>query len=103
MNTPARPESIGWNAVNWTVVQQNVFKLQKRIYRASQRGNVKAARRLQRLLTTSWSARLLAPLTLQAPTPAGLNFSAHALLGACGRKIQRGVWPEGSNKTGDPS
>jgi RNA-directed DNA polymerase len=36
-----------------------VFKLQKRIYRASERGDVKAVRRLQRTLMRSWYARLL--------------------------------------------
>jgi len=91
-----------WNAINWKQVERVVFKLQKRIYQASQRENVKAVRRLQRFLQGSWSARLLATLNLQAPTPAGLNFSATCPQQGVCRKIQRGVWPEGSNKTGDP-
>jgi RNA-directed DNA polymerase len=37
-----------------------VFKLQTRIYQASQRGDVQAVHRLQRLLMTSWSAKCLA-------------------------------------------
>jgi retron-type reverse transcriptase len=36
------------------------FKLQKRIYRASIRGDVKALRKLQKMLMKSWSARALA-------------------------------------------
>ncbi|MFP4100169.1 group II intron reverse transcriptase/maturase [Coleofasciculus sp.] len=50
----------GWETINWTKVQRNVFKLQKRIYRASERGDVKAVRKLQRLLTNSRDAKLLA-------------------------------------------
>jgi RNA-directed DNA polymerase len=50
----------GWNTVNWKPIQRTVFKLQKRIYRASQRGDVKRVRSLQRLLLKSRSAKLLA-------------------------------------------
>jgi RNA-directed DNA polymerase len=50
----------GWNTISWRKIQRNVFKLQKRIYQASRRGDVKAMRKLQRLLMKSWSARLLA-------------------------------------------
>lgn len=50
----------GWNAVPWAKAERAVFKLQKRIYRASQRGDVKAVHRLQRLLSRSWSARCIA-------------------------------------------
>jgi RNA-directed DNA polymerase len=50
----------GWKTINWKQVQRNVFKLQKRIYQASSRGDVKTTRRLQRLLTGSHSAKLLA-------------------------------------------
>jgi len=37
-----------------------VFKLQKRIYQAKSSGNVRLVRRLQKLLSKSWSAKLLA-------------------------------------------
>ena len=37
-----------------------MFKLQTRIYRAERRGDVKAIRRLQRLMMTSWFAKCLA-------------------------------------------
>jgi len=49
-----------WNTLPWTRVQRNVFKLQKRIYRAASRGDVPTVRKLQRLLRHSWSAKLLA-------------------------------------------
>lgn len=50
----------GWNTVNWKPIQRTVFKLQKRIYRASQRGDLKRVRSVQRLLLKSRSAKLLA-------------------------------------------
>ncbi len=49
-----------WQDINWRTVETAVFKLQKRIYRASQRGDVKLAHRLQRLLTKSFYGRLWA-------------------------------------------
>ena len=49
-----------WNRLPWKPMQRQVFRLQKRIYQASQRGDVKAVHKLQRLLMQSWSARCLA-------------------------------------------
>jgi RNA-directed DNA polymerase len=60
MTTVATTPMDGWKAVNWKQVQRNVFKLQKRIYQASSRGDVQTTRKLQRLLTHSRSAKLLA-------------------------------------------
>src|SRR5919199_2537853 len=51
---------VEWRHINWRKLERRVFKLQKRIYRASQRGDVKAVRRLQKTLMKSWSARCLA-------------------------------------------
>jgi RNA-directed DNA polymerase len=51
---------VEWRHINWCKLERRVFKLQKRIYRASQRGDVKAVRRLQKTLMKSWSARCLA-------------------------------------------
>jgi RNA-directed DNA polymerase len=53
-------ESIQWNQINWKKLEKRVFKLQKRIYRASERGDLKAVRRLQKTLLNSWSAKCLA-------------------------------------------
>ena len=49
-----------WNQIDWKVVEIAVFKLQKRIYKASQRGDVKLVHKLQRLLTKSYYGKLLA-------------------------------------------
>ncbi|MFB2875551.1 group II intron reverse transcriptase/maturase [Floridanema aerugineum] len=49
-----------WSKLTWRKLERRVFKLQKRIYRASQRGDVKTVHRLQRLLMKSWSAKCLA-------------------------------------------
>jgi RNA-directed DNA polymerase len=48
-----------WSTINWKSVEMTVFKLQKRIYRASQCGNIPMVRRLQRLLLASRSSKLL--------------------------------------------
>ena len=50
----------GWNTIPWKKVEREMFKLQNRIYQASGRGDVKTARKLQRLLMNSQSAKLLA-------------------------------------------
>jgi len=49
-----------WRIVDWPQVERTVFRLQQRIYRASQRGDTRTVRSLQRLLSKSWSARMLA-------------------------------------------
>lgn len=49
-----------WNAIPWRKLERKVFKLQKRIYKASQRGDVKMVRQLQKTLLHSWSAKCLA-------------------------------------------
>jgi len=49
-----------WNAVPWRKLERSVFKIQKRIYRAAQRGDKKLVRKLQGLLTRSWSAKMIA-------------------------------------------
>ena len=51
---------VEWRKINWRKLERNVYKLQKRIYQASIRGDVKAFHRLQKTLMKSWSARALA-------------------------------------------
>ena len=58
--TPAMRPSEVWKSIPWKKFQKNVFRLQKRIYRARQRGDVRTVHNLQRLLLRSWSARLVA-------------------------------------------
>ena len=59
MNTVIEP-MYRWNDINWRKLERSVHKLQKRIFQASNRGNVKLVRRLQKLLISSRTARLLA-------------------------------------------
>lgn len=59
MNT-AREPMYEWNTIPWPKAERAVFKLQKRIYQASSRGDRKAVHQLQRLLMRSWWACLLA-------------------------------------------
>ena len=49
-----------WNTIPWRKLERSVFKLQKRIYQASRRGDMRQVRRLQKLLVKSWSAKTLA-------------------------------------------
>src|ERR687886_1401254 len=51
---------VEWRHIDWQKLEKRVFKLQKRIYRAEQRGDTKAVRRLQKTLMRSWSAKCLA-------------------------------------------
>ncbi|HET8636470.1 MAG TPA: group II intron reverse transcriptase/maturase, partial [Acidobacteriaceae bacterium] len=60
--TKAPPDraSEDWAMLPWRKLERHVYRLQKRIYRASERGNVPAVHRLQQLLMRSRSAQLLA-------------------------------------------
>ena len=60
MSETSLKTTVEWNQVNWRKLERKVYKLQKRIYRASIRGDVKAVRRLQKTLMKSWSAKVLA-------------------------------------------
>jgi len=46
--------------VNWRKLEKRAFKLQKRIYKASQRGDVKTLRRFQKTVMRSWSCKMIA-------------------------------------------
>ena len=59
-NTNSQSNIVGWKDINWRKVERYVFKLQKRIYAASRRGEVKKARKLQKTLMRSWSNKVLA-------------------------------------------
>jgi RNA-directed DNA polymerase len=60
MSKTSLKTTVEWNQVNWRKLERKVYKLQKRIFQASQRGDVKALRRLQKTLMKSWSAKVLA-------------------------------------------
>ena len=51
--------TVEWNQINWRRAERLTFKLQKRIYRASERGDVKAVRKLQKTLINSWSNKVI--------------------------------------------
>jgi RNA-directed DNA polymerase len=59
-NQTAPSQEIGWQDIPWRKMERRIFKLQKRIYRASKRGDVKAVRRLEKTLIKSWSAKCIA-------------------------------------------
>src|SRR5438046_549296 len=52
--------SEAWRKLPWRKFEQHVYRIQKRIYRANQRGDTRAVHKLQKLLTKSEAARLLA-------------------------------------------
>src|SRR3989442_12630724 len=49
-----------WRDLPWRKLERQVFGLQRRIFKASSRGDTKTVHRLQRLLMRSWAARCLA-------------------------------------------
>ena len=59
-NTESNLTTVEWKDIPWRKVERVVFKLQKRIFQASQRGDVRAVRKLQKTLINSWSAKVLA-------------------------------------------
>ena len=59
-NTDSKLKTVGWDEINWLKVERYVYKLQKRIYAASRRGESKTVRKLQKTLMSSWSNKVLA-------------------------------------------
>lgn len=49
-----------WGQIDWKKIQRYVQKLQRRIYKASESGDFRLVRKLQKLLTRSKAAKLLA-------------------------------------------
>jgi RNA-directed DNA polymerase len=56
MSNTSFKTTVEWNAINWRKLERRVYQLQKRIYQASSRGDVKTYRRLQKTLMKSWSS-----------------------------------------------
>ncbi|MDQ3928449.1 MAG: group II intron reverse transcriptase/maturase [Chloroflexota bacterium] len=56
----AKPCIEDWTQAPWPKLERHVYRLQKRIYRAQQSGNLKVVHSLQRLLLKSQAARMLA-------------------------------------------
>src|SRR5256885_3939560 len=57
---PLDPERESWRTLPWRKFEQQVYRIQKRIFRAEQRGNQRAVQKLQKLLMKSRAARMLA-------------------------------------------
>jgi RNA-directed DNA polymerase len=57
---PLETTSEDWTLLPWRKLERHVYRLQKRIFRAAERGNDQAVHRLQQLLMRSRSAQLLA-------------------------------------------
>jgi RNA-directed DNA polymerase len=53
-------QTVEWKDINWRKLERVTFKLQKRIFQANGRGDVKAVRKLQKTLIRSWSAKCIA-------------------------------------------
>jgi retron-type reverse transcriptase len=51
---------LDWGRINWRQIEQSVRRLQQRIFMAKVRGDRQRMESLQRLLASSWSAKLLA-------------------------------------------
>jgi len=51
---------LAWGRINWPHVEKTVRRLQQRIFMAKVRGDPRRRAALQRLLASSWSAKLLA-------------------------------------------
>lgn len=60
MSSTRAKTTFEWKDIPWRKLERMNFKLQKRIYRASNRGDVRTVHRLQKLLMKSWSAKCLA-------------------------------------------
>ena len=60
MEITSKSEWNNWNEIDWSKVDSSVFKLQKRIYRASLAEDYKLVHNLQKLMVKSWYGKLLA-------------------------------------------
>lgn len=52
--------ALDWDQINWPQVEKTILRMQQRIFMAKVKGNVKGMESLQRLLASSWAAKLLA-------------------------------------------
>jgi RNA-directed DNA polymerase len=57
---PDASSSEEWTEIPWRKLEQHLYRLQKRIFKASERGDLKTVYKLQKLLMKSRSARLMA-------------------------------------------
>jgi RNA-directed DNA polymerase len=57
---PSAQPNVAWERLPWKKLEVAVYRMQKRIFQASQRGDMKTVRKIQKLLIKSKAARLLA-------------------------------------------
>ena len=60
MSETSLKTTVEWDTINWEQLERRVYKIQKQIYQASARGNVKIVHELQKVLMKSWSAKAIA-------------------------------------------
>jgi RNA-directed DNA polymerase len=60
MEITSKLEWNNWDEIDWSKVDSSIFKLQKRIYRASLAKDYKLVHSLQKLMVNSWYGKLLA-------------------------------------------
>jgi RNA-directed DNA polymerase len=59
MEITSKSEWDTWEEIDWKKVITQVFKLQKRIYRASRENEWKLVHKLQKMMVSSWYAKLI--------------------------------------------
>ena len=59
-NIKSKFNSESWKTLPWKKLRRRVFRLQRRIYKAVQAGDMARARNLQKLVMRSYAARMLA-------------------------------------------
>src|SRR2546422_4924739 len=57
---PSDQPNVAWERLPWKKLEVTVYRMQKRIFQASQRGDTKTVHKIQKLLMKSKAARLLA-------------------------------------------
>jgi hypothetical protein len=69
-----------WESLPWFLLEQDLFRLQKRIYQASLRGDYSSIRSLQKLLLSSRAAKLIA---VRRVTPDNMGKRTVGVDGIC--------------------
>jgi RNA-directed DNA polymerase len=83
-----------WNSIDWDEMQKNVSRLQVRIVKAVKEGNKERVRSLQRLISRSFSAKLLAVKRItenKGKRTAGVD---NVLLDSAKKKMAAGIQAE---------
>ncbi len=57
---PSDQPNVAWEQLPWKKLEVTVYRMQKRIFQASKRGDTKTVHKIQKLLMKSEAARLLA-------------------------------------------